>query len=259
MNQLARTVIAPLALCLTLLAGVSSATASSTGGFTQAVADPAWTTGRISGEASWAKCSVKSPGKCSWWRPFVMIQPALPSYRCSWEYAWDSGGDRNIRVLWAGKSQSAPGGKQTFDIPDASLLAGVQGQRACLVALTPVEVPDQLCIAQNEVFIGMGLPPIKCGLVQRITGEVIAESLLTEERKNEPRPTPRMTRREAMIVAKGRLARKYGRSWKRGKAKRVNCREMTRLFNCKATWKTKVKRGKKVRWKKRRGSVTVRK
>jgi len=52
-----------------------------------------------------------------------------------------------------------------------------------------------------------------------------------------PEPPPSMTTSEAKLIAKGKLARKFGKSWKRGQNKRVTCRELTTIFNCKADWK----------------------
>jgi len=50
-----------------------------------------------------------------------------------------------------------------------------------------------------------------------------------------------MSKGEAMILAKNKLAKKYGKSWKNGKTKSISCRELTTIFNCKATWKYKAK------------------
>lgn len=64
-----------------------------------------------------------------------------------------------------------------------------------------------------------------------------------------PEPIAGMTTREAVIIAKGKLSKKYGASWKKGRAKKVVCAELTTIFSCKASWVYKKKS--------RKGTVTV--
>jgi len=226
----------------------TGASASSTGNFTKATTDPTWTTGDVAGSVRWDSCPVTGESKCVYWKPFVLLQPALPSYSCAWEDAWDDGGDRNIRAIWAGATRTSPGADESFDLPNTPLLAGVQGQRVCLVAIIPTKIPDQACISQSKVFEQLGYPPLDCPLKDGLTGEVIGQSLLTEKVAEEPTP-PTLTLAKATAIAKGRLAKKYGRSWSTGSKKTVSCQEKSALFVCSAKWKYKTKT--------RRGSVLV--
>lgn len=45
-----------------------------------------------------------------------------------------------------------------------------------------------------------------------------------------------MTRKKAKSIAKMKLARKYGKSWSKGRRKSISCREFSIKFACKATW-----------------------
>ena len=221
-------------------ASPAAATADSTGSFDSAKADSTWSTGKISGSVTWNSCPVSSPSSCTYWKPFVLLQPALPSYSCAWEDAWDDNGDPNIRVLWAGNTQFSPGTKLTFDLQDAVLFSGVQGQRVCLVAFIPTKIPNQVCINQNKVFEQMGFPTTPCALMDGMTGEVIDQEILTEESLAPP-ATNGLTLTQATNIAKRKLAGKYGRSWRNGKSKKVRCKEKSALFICSATWKFKRK------------------
>ncbi len=64
-------------------------------------------------------------------------------------------------------------------------------------------------------------------------------------------PDPGMTKAEARIIAKSKLAKKYGRSWRKGKARKVTCQPLSTIYNCKATWR--------YGGKSRKGSVIVKK
>ena len=237
-----------MAVALVLgVVGVSAtaAGAAATGSFTKATTDAAWTKGDIAGSVTWDSCPVSGSSRCVYWKPFVLVQPALPSYPCAWQDAFDDGGDRNIRVLWGGTARTSPGASESFALTDAPLLAGVQGQRVCLVAFIPTKVPDQVCINQSKVFEQLGYPPLDCPPIDGMTGEVIDQTLLTEKTDEPPPVDPMMTLTQAVTIAKKKLATKYGRSWRSGTKKSVTCREKSALFTCSAKWsfKKKPKRG----------------
>lgn len=213
---------------------------ASTGEFTKATADATWSKGKIAGSVTWDGCPLSSPSKCTYWKPYVLLQPALPSYSCAWQDAWDSNGDRNIRILWAGNTQTSPGTKLTFDLPEATLFSGVQGQRVCLVAFIPTKIPNQVCINQNKVLEQLGFLTSPCPLMDGLTGEVINQAILTEETVAPP-PGGSMSLRKATAIAKRKLASKYGISWKSGSSRKVKCREKSALFVCSASWRSKGK------------------
>ena len=50
-------------------------------------------------------------------------------------------------------------------------------------------------------------------------------------------PDPGMTKGEATIIAKSKLAKKYGKSWRKGTSRKVTCRPLSTIFNCKASWR----------------------
>ena len=55
-------------------------------------------------------------------------------------------------------------------------------------------------------------------------------------------PDPEVTMGEAKVLAKRKLARTFGKSWKRGTRKSVTCKASRVSFRCKGRWKFKNKR-----------------
>lgn len=228
---------------LSLLMTMGSVASASTGSFSKAVTNTDWTKAQISGTVSWGGCTLSSqiaafhsgPSRCDSWFPVVMVQPALPSFQCSWRSAWES--NRDIWQVWRGETQTSPGKRQSFNLSNAQILPGVQGQRVCLVALVFQRVTDETCKAIQYERQYMGLPTRTCQLIPEVSGEVISQSLLSEARP--------LGKNEAVRVAKVALGRKYGKSWRGGTNKKVQCRQSKTTFRCTAIWTSggKPKRG----------------
>ena len=234
-----------LALALTtLLAAVAPAATATTGTITRAYATPDWTKGDLAGAATWTDCNT--PG-CSW-TPYATVQPATPDYRCLGDEFFDS--DPNTREVWGG-GQRTTNGSASFDLPSVSILTGVYGQRLCLMAIEKVRIQDPVCLVQYPV---LGLDPSTCPMVDRLVDRVLATALLSvlapavvspappsqPQMMVPPTPSqePRLANRKATTHAKAKLAKQFGKRWRKGKKRTVNCaRESATKLRCKASWR----------------------
>ncbi len=241
-RKLTRVAAFVFALVLTIGASTQPAAASTTG-FDSATADLAWSKGKITGSVTWDSCPVSSPSSCRYWKPYLVLQPASPSSSCVWKDDWTVNGSPSDGFLWVGDTQYSPGTKLTFDLRDADLISDVQRQRVCLVAFIGVtvirNVPDPYCEYENRVLEFMGISPYHdCIKSEGLMGEVIGQADLRQETAVPP-TSDRMSVKQAVAIAKRKLADKYGRSWRNGRSRRVTCKKKPSLFVCSASWKFK--------------------
>jgi hypothetical protein len=241
----------------------ASATAAPTGTLTTAEADSAWTTAHIAGsmaeDGKFAGYGPDYPAYLIEWRPVVTVAPSLPAYTCHGDEALDS--DPNTKVVYWGATQTAPGAVP-FDVPDAAILTGVYGQRACLSEVATVSAQQAVCIVQAPI---LGQDPHACPFVSNITMRSVAAKTITQAPAPQPTPGPTLTlpptatptpppeptptlslklgRGEAITQARKALGRRY-RSFRRGHARRITA---VRTANparrrCRAAWSYRSRR-----------------
>lgn len=259
MNHRYPTVVAAL-FAVALLLPVT-ANAAPAGQITRATAEPQWTTGHITGSVQCDGC-FGGPVQYARWLALVNVQPALPSYSCrgdDWEYS-----DPNIRIVWSSGTRTT-NDAVAIDVPNALLLAGVAGQRACLLVIETIRRRNPVCVAQAPV---LGLDPnVVCPLEDFITGRAVANRLFSVEQPPAPTPPaapppapaapppqvvapsvgpaapPAFTVTIAAARVRTALANRYGRAWKRGRARRVRCRAAdAERFRCVVSWRYKRRR-----------------
>jgi hypothetical protein len=102
------------------------------------------------------------------WLPVVTVAPSLPSYTCHGNELLDA--DPNTKVVYSGAKRTAPG-TASIDVPDAAILAGVYGQRACLSEVATVSAQQALCIVQAPI---LGQDPHACPFVNKIVTRSVA-------------------------------------------------------------------------------------
>jgi hypothetical protein len=165
------------------------------------------------------------------------VQPTLPAYHCLGDEVLDS--DPNTYMVWSGGNHGA-NEIASFDISDVPILYGVQGQRLCLSVIETRRMRDPLCVVQAPI---LGIDPNDCPLVDKFFSHVVATTLLSlapppastvlpTNDPGEPAPAIRPAR-----VAKAALARRFGRRWRRGRAKRIGCRPTARGSACRVSWR----------------------
>jgi hypothetical protein len=219
----------------------AAATAAPTGTVTTAETDGGWTTAHIAGSLTEdGVFSGYGPGYPAYlveWRPVVTVAPSLPAYACDGTEPLDS--DPNTTVAYWGSTQAAPG-TVPFDIPSASILNGVYGQRACLTEVATVSAQQAVCIVQAPI---LGMDPHACPFVNKIVPTVAAGKLITlappPTTSPDPTSTPTLTlgRRESTTQARKALSRRL-RSFRRGHARKIT---VTKTINvtrrrCHAVW-----------------------
>ena len=224
MKRVAQT-LALLAASWILLAEPASA---SSGQINHAYANQDWTRGSFAMSVTWTDCGS---GPCSW-LPVATVQPTLPSYSCHGDEALDS--DPNTRNVWSGGNQSANGTVAT-DISDVPILSGVQGQRLCVSVIEQRQIRDPVCVAQAPVF---GMDPNDCPFINQIVYHVLATKLLTLQPGTAAQAGgDALTKSTARKSARRALKRKFGRRYKRGKRKRLNCAKKSETkFKCRVKW-----------------------
>lgn len=168
----AKPLLALLAALVTagLLAGPASA---STGTITRAYADPSWTKGSLAGSVTFDECQ---PGFACSWLAYATVQPSLPSYYCNGK-EWLEYSDRNIRMVWSQGGLTA-NGTTGFDLPSASILPAVHGQRLCVSVVYDFWRRDIVCVATAPVF---GDDPNNCPYEKVIVSKALASKLLEIE------------------------------------------------------------------------------
>lgn len=168
-----------IAVAVTVVAmlGAGQASASS-GEFTRTWADESWSKGSIAGSANWTDCQAGF--SCSWLAT-VTAQPSLPVYRCLGDEAIDS--DPNTEVVWTSNQTSNT--SVTFDLQQASILRGVQGQRVCLSVIYGFWQRDPICVAQAPI-LGQD-PLVVCPFEEFLAAKVLASKFLEVE---PPLPAP---------------------------------------------------------------------
>jgi hypothetical protein len=233
----------------------ASAPAEPTGTLTTAEADGAWTKAHIAGsmteDGKFAGYGPDYPAYLVDWRPVVTVAPSLPAYACRGDEFFDS--DPNTRVVYTGLTQTAPG-TVSFDVPDAAILTGVHGQRACLSEVATVSAQQAVCIVQAPI---LGQDPHACPFVNNITTRFVAGKAITQAPAPQPTPVPtptptptpsptptpeptpslKLTRGEAISEARKALRRRY-RSFRRGRARRITVLTTANpaRHRCRARW-----------------------
>jgi hypothetical protein len=200
-------------------------------------ANETWSKGTFAGTVNWDRCVA---GHCEWF-PFVVTMP-IESPRCDGSELIGDGPSRDDTVIaWSGGKKTS-NGTVAFSVKDVPIGRAGYGQRACLAVFFTVKEREQVCVVQAPIF---GQDPLDCPLVIQYRRIVIQDSIMSVRKE--------MTTSQAKTIAKGLLARKYGRSWRRGVSKQIQCRPTASAFSCSARWKERV-RGKLVS---RRGVVSV--
>jgi hypothetical protein len=169
-----------VALAITAMP-VTAALASS-GGFTRATVDPAWTEGSLAGTIAWDQCTGNNTGGNCDWTPIITDQPSTPDYACRGNEAIDQ--DPNTKVVWGGGEQTT-NTTVSFDQTNVPILNGVYGQRLCLSVLWHSYYQDPVCIAEAPV---LGYDPSTCPIEDHIAESAIAAVTMTVEQ-----PTPPVT------------------------------------------------------------------
>ena len=174
-----RHLVALVCAAAAAFAGASAALASS-GQITQATATPDWTSGSVAGSVTWDGCSGNNAGGNCSWVPLAAAQPSTPSYACYGTDRFSS--DPNIRQVWNGGGQTN-NGTVSFNVPNASILYGVYGQRLCVYVLWTNHIQDPVCIAQAPI---LGIDPSTCPIVDRPTSTELVGAFFTVQ---QPSPT----------------------------------------------------------------------
>jgi hypothetical protein len=214
-----------LPLALTIFGLMGSAAQASYVSYSQAEADPQWITGSFKGEIVWDACTPKA---CRW-TPHLFVIPTASS--CDATRQSDTG---EGRFVWSGPTRTTAG---TFPFEaSGGIIRGLRGQKTCMVATYLRERRDVLCEFDN--------PASSCPTVVDEWAMTVGSSVALVEAV-----PPETTPQEALILARGLFARKYGRSWRVGKQKRIRCQSMTTVYRCSARWRV----GKSIR----RGTVAV--
>ncbi len=104
----------------------------------------------------------------------MTVAPSLPEYSCQGDEWSDS--DPNTRVVYSGGARTAPG-TVAFDVPAASILPGVYGQRACLSEVATINRQEPVCIVQAPI-LGKD-PHTFCPFVNTITQRFVAGKTIT--------------------------------------------------------------------------------
>jgi hypothetical protein len=162
-----RRVIVAVAIMAGLVAAPS--TQASTGTFTRAFTNATWTQGSLAGSVTWTDCQ---PSFSCRWLAVITAQPSLPSYSCWGDELFDS--DPNTRQVWAGSGTS--NGTIAFDVPNADILQGVQGQRVCLSAVYDYWRQNPVCVVQAPI---LGMDPADCPFEAFLATKVLSSTLLT--------------------------------------------------------------------------------
>ena len=233
----------------------ASATAEPTGTLTTGEADGAWTKAHIAGsmteDGKFAGYGPDYPAYLVDWRPVVTVAPNLPAYGCRGDELFDS--DPNTRVVYTGPTQTAPG-TVSLDVPDAAILTGVYGQRACLSEVATVSAQQAVCIVQAPI---LGQDPHACPFVNNVRTRSVAGKMIAQAAAPQPTtvPTPTVTppptpmptptstpsvklaRGEAISQARKVLRHRY-RSFRRGHARRMTALETANPAQrrCRAKW-----------------------
>lgn len=105
----------------------SPADAQSTGQFTRAEASPDWTTGSFAGSITWTNCNAG----CDNWVGEALVEPS--TFTCN-SFTGTMVGNPNIARVWLSGTQSA-NATVPFDVSEARLLPGIDGQRLCLIVV----------------------------------------------------------------------------------------------------------------------------
>lgn len=169
----------------------ASATAEPTGALTIAESNSVWTRAHIAGSISengqFAGYGPDYPASLVQWIPVVTVAPSLPAYGCQGDEFFDS--DPNTRVVYSGGAQPGPG-TVAFDVPDAFILSGVYGQRACLSEVVTVSAQQAVCIVQAPI---LGQDPHACPFVNILTTRSVAGKTITPAPTPTPTPSPTPT------------------------------------------------------------------
>ena len=209
-------------MTLLLTSGPTSAYSSS-GSFTVATANKTWTKGQLKGHVSWSGCADTArrleaefhptpiETTCQW-QPAVIVQPTLPSYPC--RFAWNPN-DPNIKPVWAGAIRSIDG-VASFDEDDAEILPGVVGQRTCLIVLQKIEI--HYCAGST------------CTDIESFADSKVLDEAFLQVMQSIPRSKARQ-------IARKKLNRRFGETWRRGSSKRVSCVSRETEYLCRASWK----------------------
>jgi hypothetical protein len=221
------------------------ALAEPTGTLTTAEADNAWTKAHIAGsmteDGHFAGYGPDYPAYLVDWRPAVTVAPSLPVYACRGDEPLDS--DPNTKVVYWGTTQTAPG-TVPFDLPDAGILTGVYGQRACLSEVATVSAQQYVCIVQAPI---LGMDPHACPFVNKLTMRSAAAKTITQPPAPQPTPTPAPTptptptlklgRSEGITQARKALSRRY-RSYRHGHARHITAARTRNPARrrCRASW-----------------------
>lgn len=219
---------------------------ATTGAITTATATADWTQGHIAGSITWTDCAAAS---CPW-TPIVTVQPSLPEYYCRGDESLDS--DPNTRVVWSGGQQTTDT-TVAFDVPEALILPGVFGQRACLSAIETVHHQDPLCVAQAPIF---GMDPASCPVqAYTTTTQPIASALLAvpppAPDPSPPIPDPpatlppstALTAPFAKRTATTALGKRYGAKWKKGSHRSLSCHRLAaQTYECPVSFRYKRQR-----------------
>lgn len=236
-------VLAAIVLLASLaIACVKAAAADATiATITQATATPDWTRGNLAGSVTY-----DCPATPCAWSADAALEPTL--YTCADVTFGDligSGGDPNIKVIWlAGEGWSGPNGtgeflsdqfhssgSVSFNLPNYPILSGVYGQRLCLfISELVVDVEIRRPVAQRNLVVTTPAPPTPPPSSSMPTTFAPAKS-------------PVLSRGSAERKVKTALARKFGRSYRHGKHKRLSCNRLSSTsYRCRYSFTYRRKR-----------------
>jgi hypothetical protein len=228
------------------------ASGNPTGAIATATTHADWSDGSFTGSAGFDASSCPDGPPCTW-RADLTIQPNTRGCNA---LNWLPDGDPEVLAIW-GSGDQASYGTVTFDLKDQPLLQGVIGQRACLYVAysSPVVQGEQRTILGSvdmyHFTIVERLPAGGGGTDGAAAVEVApVEFSPAPGTTNKAPPIAVLSRTTAVAKAKSALKRRYGRSYKRAKRKRLSCaKQSPQVYRCGFSFRD--------RKRKRSGTVTV--
>jgi len=202
-RRLPAALLTAFAATTVLLLLAAPAGAASTAEINRAEATSDWSHGSFAGSVSWDECNAG----CLSWEVLVFDEPTN-EYACDpFDYAENS--DPNINKVWASGEQHA-NGTVPIEATNASLIAGVVGQRLCVLGLGRDETGYHPRVLTQKDFIALpGLPDLPGPSTKCIAARASVKKL-------------KLRRAAAKKAGNAKRVRKLNRALKKAVAKRAS-------------------------------------
>jgi hypothetical protein len=202
-----RLLTAILAVGVVCLAAAGPAGATSTAEITRAEATSDWSHGSFAGSVAWGDCNAD----CFNWRILIYDEPTT-GYTCEVTDYLEVG-EPNVQLIWDSGEQK---GNKTisFDVSEATLIAGVVGQRLCVLGLEQTTTGYQPQLITQADFTARPAAP----------GETANPGGVSSECKAARSSVKRLKKRRAAAKDAGneKRLRKLDRALKKALAKRAS-------------------------------------